>query len=559
MSGNDKKKFSAFKIIAIVVAVLLIGLIALPFFLDVNQFRPELEAKLTAALGRDIKTGNLSLSLFSGAVGVEDITIADDPAFSSSPFLKAKSLKVGVELKPLIFSKEIRITEIILENPSINLIRSTAGRWNFSGLGSGAGKKNSGAEENSSKALSGNDVLIKELEVTNGSITINQAGNNRKPSTYDNVNITAKDLSFTSAFPFTLSAALPGGGSFSLKGDAGPISKADLMATPLKADLAVKRFDLIESGFVSPETGLDGVIDFNGALVSDGKQVKSQGNAKADRFQVVKGGSPAGQAVSLDYAVNYDLARQNGVLDGAKLTYGKAVANLNGDFRRQQDGLAMKMRLLGTDMPVEDVKSLLPAFGIVLPKGATLEGGVVNTDMTAEGPIEKMRIAGSTDIAKTRLTGFDLAGKMAVLAKLAGIKSDPETDIETLASRVLMTPEGISVNDIRLVVPAIGELSGNGVISPDQSLDFTMRAQVKTSGGMGLALTQLMSGSGKGGTLTIPFFIRGTASDPKFVPDLKNAAGGILGSQFSGQSGQEGEKKGTEKVIGDALRNLLGN
>jgi AsmA protein len=558
MSGENKKKFGALKIIIIIAAVIIIGLIVLPFLINVNQFQPVLESKMSAALGREVKIGNLSLSLLSGSVGVGDIRIADDPAFSSSPFLKAKSLKVGVELRPLIFSKEIRITEIVLDGPEINLIRSSKGKWNFSSLGAGADNPNDGKEGNPSGGLSETDILIKALRIDDGSISIDQGGKSGKPSTYRNVNLSAKDLSFSTAFPFTLTATPPGGGSLSLKGEAGPISRQDMAATPLKAELGVKSFNLIESGFVSEDAGLGGVIDFNGTVASDGRQVKSQGSAHADRLQVVKGGSPAAQPVSLDYGLTYDLARQSGVLENAKLTCGKAVANLTGNFRRVQDSLAMQMKLRGTDMPVDDVKSLLPAFGVILPKGASLEGGVINTDMTAEGPLEKMGITGSADITKTQLTGFDLAGKMAVLAKLAGLKSDPTTDIETLASKVQMTPQGIRINDIQLIVPAIGDLAGNGSISSDQALDFKMQAQVKSSGGIGTALSQLTGRGGGSGVLTIPFLIQGTASDPKFLPDLKNAAGSILGNQFSKQGDEKEEKSGTEKAIGDALKNLFG-
>ena len=41
--------------------------------------------------------------------------IADDPAFSTTPFVKAESRKVGVELMPLITAKKINVTEIVLE------------------------------------------------------------------------------------------------------------------------------------------------------------------------------------------------------------------------------------------------------------------------------------------------------------------------------------------------------------------------------------------------------------------------------------------------------------
>ena len=57
----------------------------------------------------------------------DDISIADDPAFSQTPFVQAKSLKVGVELMPLIFSKTLNVTDLTLNQPEINLVRSQDG------------------------------------------------------------------------------------------------------------------------------------------------------------------------------------------------------------------------------------------------------------------------------------------------------------------------------------------------------------------------------------------------------------------------------------------------
>ena len=97
----------ALKIVGIVVVVLLLIVIAIPFLINVNSFRPKLESALTEALGREVKVGNLSLSILSGSVSAEDLSIADDPTFSKDPFIRAKSLKVGVEVMPLIFSKQL--------------------------------------------------------------------------------------------------------------------------------------------------------------------------------------------------------------------------------------------------------------------------------------------------------------------------------------------------------------------------------------------------------------------------------------------------------------------
>src|ERR1700750_481020 len=122
------------RIVGIVVGVVLVIIIALPLFINVNSFKPKIEAELTNALGRPVTLGDLSLSILSGSVTVKDVRIADDPAFSKSPFSMAKSLKVGVELMPLIFSKKLNITGIELDEPQIALLKSGT-RWNFSTLG----------------------------------------------------------------------------------------------------------------------------------------------------------------------------------------------------------------------------------------------------------------------------------------------------------------------------------------------------------------------------------------------------------------------------------------
>src|SRR5262252_6916193 len=129
-----------FRIAGIVVAAFIVLLIALPFLINVNSFRPKIESAATTALGRQVKLGDLSLSLLSGTVGVENIDIADDPAFSKSSFVTAKSLRVGVELMPLIFSKQLNVTGIALNEPQITLLKAPNGEWNFATGPAQAGK-----------------------------------------------------------------------------------------------------------------------------------------------------------------------------------------------------------------------------------------------------------------------------------------------------------------------------------------------------------------------------------------------------------------------------------
>ncbi len=111
------------RVILIVLAVLVVLVLVAPFLIPVNQFRPTIEEKASAALGRKADVGNLSLSLFTGSLAADNLSIADDPKYSKSPFLTAKSVKVGVELLPLIMSKDLKITGITIDSPKAQRLR----------------------------------------------------------------------------------------------------------------------------------------------------------------------------------------------------------------------------------------------------------------------------------------------------------------------------------------------------------------------------------------------------------------------------------------------------
>ena len=135
------------KWIAIVIAVLIVVVLVLPFLIDVNMFRPRIESELTNALGRKVTVGNLKLSLWSGSLAADNIAIADDPAFSNQPFVRAEALNVGVNLMPLVFSKTLEVRDITLTRPQVSLMRTPQGKWNFSTLGSQPGGSASGGAQ----------------------------------------------------------------------------------------------------------------------------------------------------------------------------------------------------------------------------------------------------------------------------------------------------------------------------------------------------------------------------------------------------------------------------
>ena len=200
---------SKLKWIGIATLAVIVILLVLPFVIPVNKFRPTIEQQASQALGRKVTVGNLSLSILGGSLGMDDLTISDDPKFNSGPFLTAKEVKVGVELMPLIFSKELNVTEISIVKPQVVMLKDPSGKWNFSSIG---GNSTSAPKSpSSSGSSSAQSVSVKKLSLVDGQITLGNT-NSQKRSVYNNVDLTASDVSMSNNFPVTLSMDLPGGG-----------------------------------------------------------------------------------------------------------------------------------------------------------------------------------------------------------------------------------------------------------------------------------------------------------------------------------------------------------
>lgn len=540
------------KIIGIVVAVLVIILIAIPFFINVNSFRPRIEAEASQALGREVKVGNLSLSILSGSVSADNISIAEDPAFGKNAFVTAKSLKVGVELIPLIMSKELHVTDITLEQPEITLLKTADGKWNFSSLGGTAAK----AEKKSSSGSSAPaNLSVAKLSVNNGKLIVGNANSKAKPHIYDQVNIRVTNFSATSQFPFSLTAKLPADGTADISGQAGPINQTDAAKTPFEAKVKVNNMNIVASGFIDPASGIAGLANFDGTLNSNGSMAKAVGTFTGNKLQFSPKGSPAPKTVVIKHTVDVDLDKQSGSLTQGDVEIGKAVAHLTGAFKTEGETQVLNMKLNAPNMPVEELQAMLPALGVVLPSGSQLKGGTLSADLSIVGPIDKLVIAGPVKLSDTKLSGFDLGSKLGALSAFAGkAVSNPDTTIQNFSTNARVAPEGTRADNLNLTVPAIGVITGAGTVSPVGALAFKMLANLHGGMAGGLAQVAGMS-SGKGG---IPFSIAGTTSKPEFVPDIKGMATGMAGNALQGvlNGGKvPGAKTGSPM---DALGGLLG-
>ena len=490
------------RIILVSIGIFVIVLLLVPFLIPGSQFRPSIEEKTSAALGRKVRLGNLRLSLFSRSFFAEDLSIGDDPSFSPSPFLTAKSLKVGVQLMPLIFSKTLNVTGITIQNPQVMLIRNAAGQWNYSSLGGSSANAEptltSELAKPSSSPRSTASLSIKKLELEDGQINIGST-NSQKRSTYDHVSISASDVFVATRFCVVVTADLPGGGKFIFDGNVGPVDQTNASLTPVNAKLNVSSLNLASTGFLDPYLGLGGLLDLDATLGSQNGESETKGTAKLSKALLIAGGSPASEPVVVDFSTKYDLRKNAGVLNPSTLKIGNAAAHLNGTYQTAEETV-LNIKLDGQDMPAKDLESFLPALGIILPKGATLQGGMLNANLNLTGPTNKLVATGNVGLFSAKLTGFDLGSKMSAIFSLMGFQAGKDLQIEKLTTNLRMVPDGLKADHLIAVVPSLGNLVGSGTIDSRNNLDFNMT--VSLTNALGANGSPVSGTAGMIGTLT---------------------------------------------------------
>jgi AsmA family/AsmA-like C-terminal region len=117
-------------------AVLLIVFLSLivPPFVNVNRYRNRVAGAISRALGRDVNVASIQLRLLPrpGLV-LSNFVVADAPSYGAEPMLRADKVTAYIRLTSL-WRGRMEIGTLDLDNPSLNLVRRSDGRWNVEDL-----------------------------------------------------------------------------------------------------------------------------------------------------------------------------------------------------------------------------------------------------------------------------------------------------------------------------------------------------------------------------------------------------------------------------------------
>ncbi|HKQ60837.1 MAG TPA: AsmA family protein, partial [Candidatus Polarisedimenticolaceae bacterium] len=143
-----------------------LAVLLLPWLVDVDRYRGLIQQKAEAALGRPVQLGALHLSWLPFGVGVEQVGIGALPEEGAGDLLRAKSLRVGARLLPLLRGR-LEAQTIVVDQPELTLVRGRDGRWNVQRVVAAAP---------SGTAKSETSFAIGSVVVRHGRVTVRDAG-----------------------------------------------------------------------------------------------------------------------------------------------------------------------------------------------------------------------------------------------------------------------------------------------------------------------------------------------------------------------------------------------
>ncbi|MCX7105596.1 MAG: AsmA family protein [Methylococcales bacterium] len=122
-------------ILALIILSIVIAIFSLPFFINPNNFKPEIIAAVKNNTGRDLTlTGDIKISLFPWTgVSTGKMTLSNAIGFQEKTFASLEESAIKINLLPLFLNK-IEIDQVIIKGLILNLEKNSQGINNWDDL-----------------------------------------------------------------------------------------------------------------------------------------------------------------------------------------------------------------------------------------------------------------------------------------------------------------------------------------------------------------------------------------------------------------------------------------
>ncbi|MCU1306893.1 MAG: hypothetical protein JWN45_1588 [Acidobacteriaceae bacterium] len=409
--------------VGIVVVLAVIALVALPFVLDVNKYRPRIQAELEQRTGRSVSLGKMDLKIFPLAFRVENAIIGEDRNFPhGAPFAEAGELLVSAKLIPLLRG-DVEVSSIELNNPKIELIRNQQGVWNFASLGkpqqttttqpSAPAKppQPSAQPAPAQPQPSSRSFSLQDLKVRDGQVALTDYMKRKPRSVYDHIDVELKDYEQGKPFSVTLAAHLPGQGkqTIEIDGKGGPLREDNVAATNFKGKLKLDQVSLSGlqrflsapalEGMEFSATGNADIDANNGNLSSDGNLTLA--DAKVRNVNI-------GYPITADYKVSADMNSDVYNIQKGSIKLGATPFSVAGVFNAKPTPAQLDFKVTAGNASIAEMARLASAFGVAFNPGMEINGRV-DADLSARGAANNPNLNGNVAAREIVITGKELA------------------------------------------------------------------------------------------------------------------------------------------------------
>ena len=393
--------------IVVVVVIIVVGVLFATF--NPNDYRGTIQTKLEQQLNRKVGLGNMSLGLFPLRFKVADLSIADDPKFSNSPFIQTQELSVSVKLLPLL-SKSVEVDSLSLERPSVQLIKNAQGVWNFASIGQ---KEPAAAPSSGEQQFS-----LGELAINDGQIAITDLQDRRPRTVYDHINLKLTDFAPNTPFNLDASVHLPGPGNqeVSLKGKGGPLSHDNPAATPFKGALDLKNVDIagLQKFLQSPALiNTEGVLSGHTDIASENGKLSANGQMTLEKPKLH--GIEVGYPINADYSVSEDLQNDLLRIDKCAIKLGQTPLFITGTVNHKPTPAQLDVNLKASNVSIAEIARLAAAAGVAFAPGTTVNGQI-SADIKAQGAADKPALNGTLAGRDIQISGKEIAKPVEVKA-----------------------------------------------------------------------------------------------------------------------------------------------
>lgn len=127
-----RKRIKLFLALALV--LFLLAIVFVPPMLGIGRYKNRIATLVSIAMGRPVHVSSVEMRLLPRPEFVmTDLSVDEDPAYGAEPILHANTVVAAIRLLSL-WRGRLVISQISVDEASLNLVRNNQGNWNFDAL-----------------------------------------------------------------------------------------------------------------------------------------------------------------------------------------------------------------------------------------------------------------------------------------------------------------------------------------------------------------------------------------------------------------------------------------